>query len=387
MKYKFEFKLPGRILCVEGGASRLGRAVDGLGGGRVLIVTDRGVRNAGLVDAVASGMGRGSAEVVGVFDEVPPNPDTDVVMRCRERALEREADCLVSVGGGSVIDTAKAALIAVAEEGRLDYQVEEYEASRPVLPHVAIPTTAGTGSESTHISMIVEREQKRKLVFHGTDISPRLAVLDPLMTTSLPPGLTASTGIDALTHAIEGLHSLFREPLTDGLAIEAIGLIAEYLERAHRDGDDVEARMNMLLAANMAGITASNAFVGIIHAMAHSIGTRFDVPHGVAAAVMLPYGMEYNLRFDYVPDRYRRVAAALGLYVAGDDDLTASRNAIDCVRDLSSRLGLPQKLREVGIPEDGLEAAADDSARDRCMIVNPGDTTPEELLEILKSAY
>jgi len=228
-----------------------------------------------------------------------------------------------------------------------------------------------------------------KLIFQGPDLAPTVAMLDPIMTKTLPPHLTASTGMDALTHCIEALHSEMHEPICDGLALYAIKIIKDYLLRAYKDGGDIEARTYMLIAANMGGVAFANAFVGIIHAMAHSVGGKFGVPHGVANAILLPYGMEFNLRYveEGVPEKYRMVAEALGLDVHGDDDVTASRKAIEWLRGLTMELALPQKLSEVNVPADGLDAVTDDAMIDGSMFNNPGEPEYEEVLDLFNQAY
>jgi alcohol dehydrogenase class IV len=339
---------------------------------------------------VKEGLESGEVELVGVFNEVPPNSEVKIVEKCFAKAEELGADCVISVGGGSSIDTAKATTILMVEAGELlDHQSAVYEPSKPMPPHIAIPTTAGTGSESTFAAVIADHEQKLKLIFQGPDLAPTVAMLDPVMTRSLPPHLTASTGMDAMTHCVEALHSEMHEPLCDGLALHGIKLVNQYIKRAADDGEDIEARTYMLIAANMGGIAFANAFVGVVHAMAHSLGGRFGVPHGVANAILLPWGMEFNMGF--VPDEvkyvYRDVAQALGLDIAGMDELAAGQAAADYFRELTSSLGLPQKLREVDVPEDGLEDVTEDAMLDGSMFNNPGEPEPEDILEVFKKAY
>ena len=386
----FEFQVPGKVICAEQCVDSIGTEMDNIGGSKVLVVTDEGVENAGLAGKVIEGMNSGSAEVVGVFNEVPPNSEIQVVQRCYDKVKETGADCLVSVGGGSVMDTAKATAILIVESGDLlDHQSAVYTPSGPMPPHIAVPTTAGTGSESTFAAVIADHEQEMKLIFQAPEMAPNVAMLDPLLTSTLPPGLTASTGMDALTHCIEALHSEMHEPICDGLALHGIRLITRYIARATADGEDIDARTYMLIAANMGGVAFANAFVGIIHAMAHSLGGHFGTPHGIANSILLPYGMEFNLRYvdEGIPASYRRVAEAIGLDVASDDDDTAARKGIDWLRGLTVEIGLPQRLSEVGVPEDGLEAATSEAMIDGCMFNNPGDPEEEEVLELLKKAF
>ncbi|PKQ27887.1 MAG: NAD-dependent alcohol dehydrogenase [Candidatus Anoxymicrobium japonicum] len=386
----FEFQIPSKIICAEHCVDSIGMEMEKVDGSKVLLVTDKGVEKAGLAQAVIDGMESGNVEVVGVFNEVPPNSEVKIVQKCFEAASSNGADSLVSVGGGSVIDTAKAAVILMIEGGDLlDHQSAVYVPSGAVPPHIAVPTTAGTGSESTFAAVIADHEQKMKLIFQSPELAPTVAMLDPTVTTTLPPHLTASTGIDALTHCIEALHSEMHEPICDGIALHGIKLIASSLPRAFKDGSDIEARTLMLLSANMGGVAFSNAFVGIIHAMAHSVGGKFGIPHGVANAILLPYGMEFNLRYveEGIPAKYKMVAESLGLDVRNDDDETAARKAIEHIRKLNLELGLPQRLSEVGLPEDGLEAVTEDAMIDGCMFNNPGEPEFDEVLELYKKAF
>lgn len=386
--YFFEFKMPERTLCIDGGASRLGKLIDRLGGTRVMIVTDEGVRKVGLVEQVTGGLDRGSAQIVSIFDAVPPDPGVTTIESCTSVALDCGADMLISIGGGSSIDTAKATLINLAEDGHLlEYEWVEYFSSKPLLPHIAIPTTAGTGSEATHVAMITDESRNRKMMYQGGDLLPKVAVLDPQMTVTLPPHITAATGMDALTHSIEAVHSIWRQPITDGLAFSAIELVSTFLEKVYEDGSDAFARMNMLLAANMGGIAAANAFICIVHAAAHPIGALYHVPHGVAVGVMLPYAMEMNLQYDGIPARYKRVATALGLEVEGDDDMVAAKKGIGRIREMIARLGLPRRLEEIGIEKGSLEALADEVMEDHAIKVTPGNPDRDEVLKLLQRAH
>lgn len=384
----FEFQVPGKVICAEECVGSIGVELIKVGGSKPLIVTDPGVEKAGLTKNVIEGLESGGAQHAGIFDQVPPNSEIKVVHRCYDMIKETGADSLISVGGGSVIDTAKAAAILMVEGGDLlDHQSAIYIPSGPMPAHIAVPTTAGTGSESTFAAVIADEEQKLKLIFQGPDMAPTVAMLDPHMTKTLPPGLTASTGMDALTHCIEALHSEMHEPICDALSLHGVKLISEYLPRAFDDGGDIEARTYMMIAANMGGIAFANAFVGIVHAMAHSLGGRFGVPHGIANAVLLPYGMAFNLQYEEIPGFYKNVAESMGLDVSGDDELTAARKSIDFVKELIPRLKLPEKLSEVGVPEDGLEAVADDAMLDGSMFNNPGEPEMEEVLDLFRRAF
>ncbi len=386
----FEFRLPGRVICAEHCVDSIGFEMDRARGHRVLVITDSGVKDAGLVEALEEGMESGSADIFGVFTGVPPHSEVSVVQDCYQLVKKLGADSLISLGGGSVIDTAKATAILMVEGGDLlDHHSAVYVPSDRMPAHIAIPTTAGSGSESTHTAAIADAEQKLKLIFQGPDLTPTVAMLDPVMTKTLPPELTATTGMDALSHCIEAIHSNLHEPITDGISLHAIRLIALYLRRAVADGADIEARTYMLIAANMGGIAFSNAYTGIVHALAHACGGHLGTAHGLANAVILPYGMEFNLKYteQEIPVRYRMVAEALGIDVRGDDDLTAARKAVDYVRELASDIGMPTRLREAGVPADGLEAAARDSVIEGPIFNNPGECTYDDALDLFKRAY
>jgi len=343
------------------------------------------LHEAGLALKVIDGLTGSGVTVGGIFDDVPPNSEVQVVERGAEIAAAAGCDMLIALGGGSVMDTAKGMNVLLSEGGSLlDYEGAGL-ITHPLRPFIAIPTTAGTGSEVTIAAVIRDEAQGLKLEFNSPFMMPDLAILDPELTVSLPPGLTAATGMDALTHAIESVISTGSQPLSDALAIGAIKLIAANLRQAVAHGDDLEARGNMLLAANMAGIAFSNALLGIVHAMAHPCGGRYGVPHGIANSILLPYGMEYNL--PACADRLAEVAAALGVDTRGMDDEAAALAGIAAVRQLAADCGLPARLSEVGVPRDGLAQLAADSQGDAMMMTNPLYAGEEEVLALYEAAY
>ncbi len=386
----FEFQVPGRVVCSEHCVGSIGMEMDRAGGDRVLLITDSTVRKAGPVEAVVEGMESGSCELVGVFEDVPPGSEVKAVQACFEKVGDLGVDALVSVGGGSVMDTAKATAILMVEGGELqDHMRAVYVPGAPMPPHIAVPTTAGTGSESTPIAVVTDEEQQMRLLFQGSALAPTLAMLDPVMTRGLPPSLTASTGMDALTHCIEALHSSIHEPITDGLSLHAIKLVARFLPGAVSEGTDIEGRAYLQVAATMGGIVLGNAFTGVVHALANACGGRFGAAHGTTISVLLPYGMEFNLEHfgREVAPRYRLIAEALNLDVGKDDDATAAARAIEFLRGFRDDLGLPSRLRDAGVPEDGLGGAAKDALKERSMFNNPGQSTVDEVLELLERAW
>ncbi|GAH93358.1 unnamed protein product, partial [marine sediment metagenome] len=238
--------------------------------------------------------------------------------------------------------------------------------------------------EVTFAAVIKDSNQRLKISFISPYLAPNTAILDPNVTVSCPPKLTASTGMDALSHAIESIHSIQNELITDALALNAIRLINENLREAINNGENIEVRGNMLIAANMAGLAFTNALVGIVHAMAHALGGYCDVPHGIANSIMLPHGMEYNLEYC---KRYALVAKAFGIDIRGLSGKEAGKKAIDAVWQLTKDCDMPQKLREVGVKIEDLSKVAEDAMCDGSIYNNPREAKVEEIEELLGKAY
>ncbi len=379
----FIYKNYTRIIFGIDSVKDVGAEVDYLKCSRAFMVTDKGVVAAGLAEKVQKALG---SRFVGMYDEVPQDSGYHIANQAAEMAREAGADCLVSVGGGSVIDTAKGMAILLKEGGRLEDYSGFQLLTRPQTPHIAIPTTAGTGSEVTYAFVLKDYEKNQKLLYGDDYIIPNTAILDPVMTRTMPPMLTATTGMDALTHAIEAIHALQAEPISDTMAFGAIRLIMEYLPRCVENGDDLVARGQQQIAATMAGVAFSNAQVGLVHAMAHSVGALCGVPHGLANSILLPHVMKYNL--DECPDRYAFVAEAMGVRERGMSDEEAAEAAINAVWELTKRMGVPQKLREVGVTEDVLPQAADMSLSDGSLVYNPKMIfEAEQVLEVYREAF
>ncbi|HZD67309.1 MAG TPA: aldehyde dehydrogenase family protein, partial [Acidimicrobiales bacterium] len=290
------------------------KEIASLGCRRALVLTDKGVRAAGLCSLVENAL---VEFCQGVFDDVPPDSDLAAVDAAVERAREVGADCIVSVGGGSVIDTAKAVCVTLKNGGMANDHLAFMRLTEPQVPHIAIPTTAGTGSEVTNVAVIHSEAAGRKAYIVDPHIIPNSAILDPRFTRSLPPGLTAATAMDAMTHAVEALTSTLAQPICDGQALQAIRLIARNLPRAMADGDDEEARLQLQLAATMAGWAFTVAQVGLAHAMAHAVGTLHNVHHGTACGIVLPKVMRFNV--DYAPGKLALAAEALGAGNGGEE--------------------------------------------------------------------
>ena len=378
---RFVYRNPTRVVFGVGSVSGVALEVESLGGTRALIVTDEGLTKTDLPERVKSALGD---RCVGVFGDVKPDSGFNVVQRGVEVAQELGADILVSVGGGSSMDTAKAMSIVIKGGGKLsDYVGVPIEG--PPVPHIAIPTTGGTGSEVTQIAVIKDEERGVKQVFLSDYLFPKLAILDPQMTVGMSPLLTASTGMDAMTHAVEGVTSILREPIADALNLHAIRLIVEYLPQCVGKGDDLLARGQQMIAATLAEIGCSNSLYGIVHAMAHVVGAKHGVPHGIANGILLPHGMRYNL--DACPNRYAVVAEAMGVKEKGMNDKEAATAAVNAMSDLIKSIGHPQRLRDVGVPADGLEDCATATLSEPPILTNPRPGDPNEVLKMFREAW
>lgn len=336
-----------------------------LGCSRAVVVTDQGIIQAGLLEKITASLG---TKCVGVYSDIPQDTGIDVVDRAAAFAKEKGADIVVSIGGGSVIDTAKCMCILLTEGGSLrDFEGIQL-LTRPQTPHIVIPTTAGTGSEVTWAAVIYDKSKGQKILIVESFIAPRVAILDPTLTVKLPPLLTASTGMDAFCHAVEAMTSLQREPIADALAMHAIRLLNHYLPQCVQNGDDLTARGQVQLAATMAGWAFGNALVGLVHAMAHSIGAVARVPHGIANGILLPHCMAYNLSDGQKV--YAEVANVLGVMEKGSSTEQAAQAAVEAVFAFTQKIGHPQKLSQFGVKEEDIIKAAEMSMSDGSIINN-----------------
>jgi alcohol dehydrogenase len=391
----YQFIAPTRVIAGRGLVEGLGFELSKEGARRVAIVTDQVIRATGLIDKVEAGIADGGLEVAAIYDGVPPDGDSAAVVAAAEQARAAGADAFLAVGGGSVMDTAKAANVIFTHGG----EPREWEGyyglpraddglGRPyeLAPLGCMPTTAGTGSEVSFAAVIKDRAEHIKFQVADFPMYPRLAVLDPEATRTLPPRIAAATGMDALTHAIEGYVSREWTPHGDAYALQALRLIRDNLERAVQTPEDDGARGNMLIAANLAIAPTSSGAIGITHSMSHPAGAHFDVPHGIANAINLPWVIEYNAAGGTdIANRYRDVNELFGL-AAGGDDATVAHVLAEHIRELVSSLGLPTRLSEVGVPESAIPALVDGAMGDGCTLVNPREPTEEDFAQLYEKA-
>jgi alcohol dehydrogenase class IV len=358
------------------------------GARRVFVVTDEVVRGTGLVDRIEAGVTDGGLEVVGVYDQVPQDSSTHVCDECAAAAKEAGADSFLAIGGGSVLDTAKVADAVFTHGGDAREQEGFYlmprEADgmgRPldIAPLACIPTTAGTGSEISMAAVIKAPDENVKIEIADFPLFPRLAILDPDTTRTLPAKVAAATGMDAMTHAIEGYVSTDWSPHQDARSLHALRMIRDNLERAvERGEEDEEARGNMLIAANLAMTIA----LGSAHAMSHPAGAQFGVPHGVANAIHLPHVIRHNAAgSDEIADRYRDIGEVFGIAEPDIGHALATH-----ITELVARLGLPTRLSQVGVPEDGIAALVEGAMGDGTTLLNPREMSEEDYAELYRAA-
>jgi len=355
---RWSFHTPTRLVFGEGTSLTVGEELKALGCARPMLVTDVGLVKAGIVGRITSALEGVGLEPI-VFDKVCPNPSVPTVAAGVEAAGSAGADAIVAVGGGSPIDAAKAIAMMCAQEGStLDYEVGKRDITTRGLPVVTIPTTAGTGSELTYYSVITDPDAHRKFDVGSPLMAPIVALDDPELTYELPRDMTAATGMDALTHAIEAFTSRGAAHHTDALALQAIRVIGKYLPRAVGTPDDLKARQMMLMASAMAGMAFANAGLGAVHGLSAPVGGHLDAPHGAANAALLPFVMDYNLYACLKP--YAAIAKTWGADVAGGTREECAKAAIKMVRTLSRDVGIPT-LGELGVTPDIIPTLARDS--------------------------
>lgn len=320
-----------------------------------------------------------------IFSQVKANPTVKVVKAGIEAFKAAGADYLIAIGGGSSMDTAKAIGIIINNPEYADVTSLEgaIDTKNPSIPIIAVPTTAGTAAEVTINYVITDEEKKRKFVCVDPHDIPVVAVIDAKMMSSMPKGLTASTGMDALTHAIEGYTTLGAWELTDMMHLKAIEIISRSLRKAVEN--DPQGREDMALGQYIAGMGFSNVGLGVVHGMAHPLGAFYDTPHGIANAVLLPYVMEYNA--EYTGEKFKYIAEAMGVDTTGMSQAEYRAAAVNAVKQLSKDVGIPEKLHEIGVKEEDLQALSESAFADVCTGGNPRPCTVEPILGIYKTAF
>ncbi|MBF0242562.1 MAG: iron-containing alcohol dehydrogenase [Desulfamplus sp.] len=445
----FEFCLPTKLIYGAGIIGNVQKNVARFGKKKALLVTDSILVEAGIVDKVKKGFQNTEIEIASIFDNVPPNSTLQTVQDCAQKGLADNCNMLIAVGGGSVIDTAKVANLLMKKGGEIQEHMGAYllDINESLFDFIIIPTTAGTGSEVTKVAVIADPDNDVKLPFAEEQFLPQLAILDPELTISLPPKLTAATGMDALVHAIEAYIDKECSPASDALALHAIKLISENILIACAKPDDIEARGAMLIGSSLAGIAFSHSMVGMVHGISHALGGVYHIAHGIANAIILPEVMEYNL--DSRVDRFADVAVAMGISfpeiitdslsiiktgkldllskLAKKSELKALQQVVDNsssvvkefaikkldklgfvdqwirknaahagiekIRVLNRQLAfltkMPLNLKDAGIDDNlaKLEQVADTAMEDGSMLYNPIEPKREDVIAIVRAAY
>ncbi len=380
----FNFQAKTKIVFGAGVLDNLGAEVTNLNARKALIVTDKGIVKAGLLEKTAQALTAAGIEVA-VFDEIEPNPKDTTITAGARYMKDAGADIVVGLGGGSPMDAAKAiSMLSVNEEPLEQYcgVGADVWAVTP-KPIIAIPTTAGTGSEVSGAAMINFAAKGRKIDLFGRSILPAVAIVDPLLTVGLPPRLTALTGVDALSHALEAYVAKFANTMTDTLAEKAIQLAVDNLRLAYTNGENIEARGNMLLASTMA-VMASSAGLGVIHSMAQTIGGYYDQPHGLSIAVCMPLGVKYNLFT--APEKFARLSEILGTNISGMSTIAAAKSAAPAMRELLTDLDITDDMRSLGVREEDIPELAEKCMLDGCTPTNPRPLDPATFAALYKEA-
>jgi alcohol dehydrogenase len=350
---------------------------------KALIVTDTGLAKAGLPAHIAGLLHEQGIDSV-IFDGAKPNPTVSNVESGLALLRERACDFVISLGGGSPHDCAKGIALCATNGGHIsDYEGVD-RSQKPQLPLIAINTTAGTASEMTRFCIITDEVRHVKMAIVDRNVTPLLSVNDPAMMAKMPKSLTAATGMDALTHAIEAYVSTAATPITDACALKAMSLIAGWLRRAVEEGSDMQARENMAYAQFLAGMAFNNASLGFVHAMAHQLGGFYDLPHGVCNAVLLPHVQSFNAQV--CPQRLTDVAHAMGVDIHGLSPQDGAQAAIAAIRTLSAAIDIPAGLTALGVRETDFPVLAANALKDACGVTNPRRADQQEIETIFRLA-
>ena len=381
----YQLTLPKKIRFGVGALDTLADELINWGTKTALVVTDAGVNKAGLIEPIKEQLAK--AEVaVSVFTGAEPEPTLSKLDTIADEFRKKRFDILLGVGGGSSIDTAKGLSILMTHGGKgVDYLGID-KVPGPCIPVIAIPTTAGTGSEATNIAIFGDTERQLKLGIVSPYIFARLSIVDPTLSYGCPANVTAASGLDALVHAIECYTGKKANTFTDALALEAINLVAGSLRTAVADGSNEEARNHMSEAAMLGGITIGNSGVTAVHALAYPLGARFHVPHGVANALLLPYVMEHNCSSNL--NKFAMIARTMGEETDGLSLREAAMRSVVAVKDISSDVGVPQRLRDLDVPQEALEGMAVATMDvTRLMSNNPKELSLDDVRAIWKAAW
>jgi alcohol dehydrogenase len=377
------FYMPTLSLFGSGSLQEAGKEIKSLGFAKALVVTGKHAASSGRINLLTKILDENNISYT-IYSEVQPNPTMKNVHDGVEVLKKENCDFVISYGGGSPHDCAKGIALIATNGGKIKDYAGVNKSKKPQLPLIAVNTTAGTAAEMTIFSIITDEERNVKMAIVDKNINPIIAVNDPITMKDMPPSLTAATGMDALTHAIEAYVSIAATPITDACAIQAISLISQNIEKAVNNGDDIEARNNMAYAQYLAGMAFNNASLGYVHAMSHQLGGAYDLPHGMCNAVLLPHVQKFNAKF--VPQKIAQCGKALGVNIENLSPQEASDKTIQKIVDLNKAIGIPKNLTEIGVKEEDIPKLADNALADVCGLTNPKQATKEEIIQIYTSA-
>ncbi|UBM63632.1 iron-containing alcohol dehydrogenase [Candidatus Sulfidibacterium hydrothermale] len=379
----YGYFIPTVNLMGAGAALEVAKQAKIIGGSKALVVTDAPLIKLGIADKIIRLLEKEDIRTI-LYDAVLPNPTVKNVHDGVALYKQNNCDLIVAIGGGSPIDCAKGIGLVATNGG----SIKDYEgldmSKKTMPPFIAVNTTAGTASEMTRFTIITDTDRHVKMAIVDWHVTPTVSINDPELMVSMPSALTAATGMDALTHAIEAYVSTLATPVTDSAAIKAIQLISQYLRPAVANGNNMEARDKMAYAEFMAGMAFNNASLGNVHAMAHQLGGFYDLPHGVCNAILLPHVESFNMIA--CPERFADIAMAMGENTNGLSVIEAAELAIKSIGRLSRDVGIPSGLKELGVKEKDLPTLADNALKDACGLTNPRIATKEDIIELYKAA-
>jgi len=381
----FSVNQPTRILFGVNAVKQLADLTSELGGRRVFLVADPGLHQAGIIKQATAILDKAKIPYA-LYDKVTPEPGLTLADQGIKLAKKNKTDCVIGLGGGSALDIAKAVSILLTNGGKAEDYLGLGKIKRPGVPKIMIPTTAGTGAEVTFTAVFINEKTNSKGGMNGDPLYPDAAILDPALTLSLPPHVTAATGIDAFTHALEAFVSTAAHAISDMYALEAIGLISNNLGAAYANGSNLEARSAMLLGSLLGGKALATAGVGLVHAMAYPLGGMFNTAHGLANAVLLPYVVEYNIIGS--PEKFSAVAQVMGYETEGLPLREAAQLAVEAIHQLNADVGIPASLADLNIPADKIpEMAKIALTVTRPVENNPRKPTQEDVIAVYEAAF
>ncbi|ADU29609.1 iron-containing alcohol dehydrogenase [Evansella cellulosilytica] len=378
----FRYELPTAIEFGNGAVRTLANHIKTLGGSKALLVTDPGVEKAGVTQKLIDVL-KGNDVPFTVYNDIEPDPHIDGVMTARDIARKEECDCVIGVGGGSALDTAKAVGLMIVNEGHIRDYVGINLVPKKGAPVIAIPTTAGTGSELTIWSVMSDKEANAKLSVGSPFNCPDLALCDPELTVTLPANLTASTGMDALTHALESYVNKATQPISEGMSLQSMRMVAQSLRTAVAQGDHLQARYDMLLASLIAAMAFNPTRLGLSHALAIPLGAHFRIPHGTVNAILLPEVMKYNLPGNLT--KYKEIAKLFDMPVDGLSPRQAAEQSVIAVQQLKEDVGIFETLSDYGVTEEDLDYIAKEAMLSGNVPVNPRQPSLEDLKQICRN--